>query len=87
MNLEFSNVARASRLAFRLAYRRLIASGFSGEAERARIMADRYVEDERLLLCSSPRCADAPALKVVRQLATFIRRAVLMAELRARGVA
>jgi hypothetical protein len=84
MNLDFPCVARASRLAFALAYRRLLDSGFTGEAERARVMADLYVDDARALLCSSPRCASAPALLVVRQLAAFIRRAVLLAELESR---
>lgn len=82
--MDFPEIARASRLAVELALLTLVRKDFPGEAARARVMFDRYLEDVRLLLCSSPRIATAPALIVVRQAAAFVRHSVLKAELASR---
>ena len=85
MNLDFVQVARASRLAVKAACRRLESKDFVGEAARARMNSDIWIEHVRLLICgSATKVAEAPALRVVRHAAMWVSREILAQELRTR---
>lgn len=86
MTNDLPEIARASRCAVVHALRALERKGCNGEAARAFMMFDRWLDLVRVLFCENPSVLkNNRALKIVRHGSKWLQIQILETEIRTRG--